>query len=206
REGNESVERGDFNKAVECYEAALDGTMLTAEAHYRLGLVYEDKLKNEVAALHHFERYLELAPQGQFGIPLHPDGHPFTLHHQPVAGPEAGRQCDGDTRTVAKIGCELTAQQGKQRADFKGRFFRTLQRSVRKRGGGKTSGRRPGRRFDSLRVGGDFLRFQQAIGGHNLSQPGCIAPGSVRMGGLDRTVERCAERCGPIARRQSQNP
>ncbi|MEY3480918.1 MAG: hypothetical protein RIQ71_1693 [Verrucomicrobiota bacterium] len=66
REGNESVERGDFNKAVECYEAALDGTMLTAEAHYRLGLVYEDKLKNEVAALHHFERYLELAPQGQF--------------------------------------------------------------------------------------------------------------------------------------------
>lgn len=66
REGNEAVQRGDFHKAVECYEAALDGTMLTAEAHYRLGLVYEDKLKNEVAALHHFERYLELAPQGQF--------------------------------------------------------------------------------------------------------------------------------------------
>lgn len=66
REGNEAVQRGEFQKAVECYEAALDGTMLTAEAHYRLGLVYEDKLKNEVAALHHFERYLELAPQGQF--------------------------------------------------------------------------------------------------------------------------------------------
>jgi nucleoid-associated protein YgaU len=40
--------------------------MLSAEAHYRLGLVYEDQLKNEVGALHHFERYLELAPQGQF--------------------------------------------------------------------------------------------------------------------------------------------
>jgi nucleoid-associated protein YgaU len=60
------VLRGEFQKAVEHYESALDGTLLTAEAHYRLGLVYEDKLKNEVAALHHFERYLELAPQGQF--------------------------------------------------------------------------------------------------------------------------------------------
>ena len=66
REGNDAVLRGEFQQAVQCYEAALDGTMLTAEAHYRLGLVYEDKLKNEVAALHHFERYLELAPQGQF--------------------------------------------------------------------------------------------------------------------------------------------
>lgn len=66
REGNEAVLRGEFQKAVQHYEAALDGTMLSAEAHYRLGLVYEDQLKNQVAALHHFERYLELAPQGQF--------------------------------------------------------------------------------------------------------------------------------------------
>lgn len=66
RDGNDAVSRGEFQKAVEYYEKALDGTMLTAEAQYRLGLLYEDKLKNEVAALHHFERYLELAPQGQF--------------------------------------------------------------------------------------------------------------------------------------------
>lgn len=66
REGNEAMVRGEVQKALQNYEAALDGTMLSAEAHYRLGLLYEDKLKNEVAALHHFERYLELAPQGQF--------------------------------------------------------------------------------------------------------------------------------------------
>lgn len=66
REGNEAVLRGEFQRAVQYYETALDGTMLSAEAHYRLGLVYEDQLKNQVAALHHFERYLELAPQGQF--------------------------------------------------------------------------------------------------------------------------------------------
>lgn len=66
REGNAAVLRGEFQKAVQYYETALDGTMLSAEAHYRLGLVYEDHLKNQVAALHHFERYLELAPQGQY--------------------------------------------------------------------------------------------------------------------------------------------
>jgi tetratricopeptide (TPR) repeat protein len=66
REGNEAVLRGEFQKAVQHYESALDGTMLSAEAHYRLGLVYEDQLKNQTGALHHFERYLELAPQGQF--------------------------------------------------------------------------------------------------------------------------------------------
>ena len=66
REGNEAMLRGEVPRALQHFEAALDGTMLSAEAHYRLGLLYEDKLKNEVGALHHFERYLELAPQGQF--------------------------------------------------------------------------------------------------------------------------------------------
>ena len=66
REGNAAVVRGEYQRGVQYYESALDGTMLSAEAHYRLGLVYEDHLKNQVAALHHFERYLELAPQGQF--------------------------------------------------------------------------------------------------------------------------------------------
>lgn len=66
REGNEAMVRGEVPRALQHYEAALDGTMLSAEAHYRLGLLFEDQLKNEVGALHHFERYLELAPQGQF--------------------------------------------------------------------------------------------------------------------------------------------
>jgi len=66
REGNDAVVRGEVAKAQQHFEAALDGTMLSAEAHYRLGLLYEDQMKNEIGALHHFERYLELAPQGQF--------------------------------------------------------------------------------------------------------------------------------------------
>jgi tetratricopeptide (TPR) repeat protein len=57
---------GDFQGAIKLYEAALDGTAKTAEAHYRLALIYDDKLKSPRDALHHFERYLELAPDGPF--------------------------------------------------------------------------------------------------------------------------------------------
>ena len=53
---------GDFQGAIAYYENALDGTARTAEVHYRLALLYGEKLKDRVAALHHFQRYLELAP------------------------------------------------------------------------------------------------------------------------------------------------
>jgi LysM repeat protein len=57
---------GDFRAAIKLYESSFDGTEKTAEAHYRLALIYDDKLKSPRDALHHFERYLELAPQGPF--------------------------------------------------------------------------------------------------------------------------------------------
>ncbi len=57
---------GDEARAVQLYEEALDGTIETAEAHYRLGLLYEDKLRDHLAALHHFRRYLALSPEGHY--------------------------------------------------------------------------------------------------------------------------------------------
>ena len=53
---------GDFRAAIDSYEDAMDGTARTAEVHYRMALLYGNKLKDRVAALHHFQRYLELAP------------------------------------------------------------------------------------------------------------------------------------------------
>ena len=55
---------GDFRGAVERYEAALDGTAKTADLHYRLALLYADKLKSPLDAVHHLDRYLEMAPDG----------------------------------------------------------------------------------------------------------------------------------------------
>jgi LysM repeat protein len=55
---------GDYLTAVNLYESALDGTAKTAEVHYKLALIYDDKLKSPLDALHHMDRYLELAPNG----------------------------------------------------------------------------------------------------------------------------------------------
>ena len=57
---------GDMEGAVKLYESALDGSAKTAHAHYKLGLLYADKLKKPVSALHHFERYLALEPRGAY--------------------------------------------------------------------------------------------------------------------------------------------
>ena len=56
--------QGDFARAINLYEAALDDSESTrcAEIHYKLALVYDDKLNDPVSALHHFKRYLELSP------------------------------------------------------------------------------------------------------------------------------------------------
>jgi len=60
----EKEKEGDYQGAIQWYEASLDGTGKTAEAHYSMALIFDDKLDNPVAALDHFRRYLELSPHG----------------------------------------------------------------------------------------------------------------------------------------------
>ena len=55
---------GNFLQAIDLYEKALDGTSRSADIHYRLALLYDDKLNDPLHALHHFKRYLTLAPNG----------------------------------------------------------------------------------------------------------------------------------------------
>ncbi|MEK0447875.1 MAG: hypothetical protein RL088_143 [Verrucomicrobiota bacterium] len=55
---------GEFRPAIRAYEAALDGSTKTADVHYRIALLYDDKLKSPLDAIHHYDRYLELAPSG----------------------------------------------------------------------------------------------------------------------------------------------
>jgi LysM repeat protein len=58
--------QGDFARAVDLYEAALEDSesLRKAEVHYKLALLYDDKLNDPVSALHHFRRYLALSPNG----------------------------------------------------------------------------------------------------------------------------------------------
>jgi LysM repeat protein len=58
--------QGDFAQAVDLYEAGLadSESSRNAEVHYKLALLYDDKLNDPVSALHHFKRYLALSPNG----------------------------------------------------------------------------------------------------------------------------------------------
>ncbi len=62
--GAERLAARDFRGAVAAYENALDGTPKTAEAHFRLALIYYDHLQDPVGSIHHFRRYLEVAGDG----------------------------------------------------------------------------------------------------------------------------------------------
>jgi LysM repeat protein len=55
---------GNYLRAIALYESALDDSPRTAEVHYRLALLYDDKMHDPLHALHHFKRYLTLAPSG----------------------------------------------------------------------------------------------------------------------------------------------
>jgi LysM repeat protein len=55
---------GDYLRAISLYESALDDGPGCADIHYKLALLYDDKLNDPLNALHHFKRYLTLNPTG----------------------------------------------------------------------------------------------------------------------------------------------
>jgi tetratricopeptide (TPR) repeat protein len=64
KEADWKAAQGDYLWAINLYEAALDGTPQSADVHYKLALLYDDKLNDSLHALHHFKRYLVLSPDG----------------------------------------------------------------------------------------------------------------------------------------------
>jgi nucleoid-associated protein YgaU len=64
KDADASVAQGDNLQAIGLYEAMLDGTAASADIHYKLGLLYDDKLSDPLNALHHFKRYVSIAPEG----------------------------------------------------------------------------------------------------------------------------------------------
>jgi LysM repeat protein len=64
KEADWKAAQGDYLWAINLYEAALDGTPQSAEVHYKLALLYDDKMNDPLHALHHFKRYLVLNENG----------------------------------------------------------------------------------------------------------------------------------------------
>ncbi len=55
---------GDRIRAISLYESALEDRPSDAEVHYKLALLYDDKMNDALDALHHFKRYLAISPNG----------------------------------------------------------------------------------------------------------------------------------------------
>lgn len=69
-EAEKRVSAEDNEGAVRIFESLIDGTPRTAEAHYRLGHLYADRIKEPLGALYHFSRYLAIAPEGVYAKEL----------------------------------------------------------------------------------------------------------------------------------------
>lgn len=64
KDAENKIADGNYLRAIALYESALDDSPRTADVHYRLALLYDDKMHDPLHALHHFKRYLTLAPSG----------------------------------------------------------------------------------------------------------------------------------------------
>lgn len=64
KDADEKAAQGEYISAIGLYESALDGSVQSADIHYKLGLLYDDKMNDALNALHHFKRYLVLHPTG----------------------------------------------------------------------------------------------------------------------------------------------
>lgn len=63
-EGQKKQAAGDAPGAANIYERALDGTAKTANTHFRLALLYDEKMGDAIGSIYHLHRYLTLAPNG----------------------------------------------------------------------------------------------------------------------------------------------
>ena len=67
KDAETKAREGNYAQAINLYEAALDGSPNSAEVHYQLALIYDDKMNDPLNALHHFKRFLALDPSEQAG-------------------------------------------------------------------------------------------------------------------------------------------
>lgn len=64
KDADRKAGQGDYLRAINLYEASLDDSPRCADIHYKMALLYDDKMNDPLNALHHFKRYLTLSPTG----------------------------------------------------------------------------------------------------------------------------------------------
>ena len=65
KDADAKAAEANYAQAINLYEAALDGSARSADVHYKLALIYDDKMNDPLNAMHHFKRFLTLEPAGE---------------------------------------------------------------------------------------------------------------------------------------------
>lgn len=60
--GQSRVNAMDYQGAVEAFEQSLDVNPHSAQAHFQLAMLYEQKMSDPAAAIYHYEQYLKYDP------------------------------------------------------------------------------------------------------------------------------------------------
>src|SRR5260221_6261567 len=61
--GQSRVNAMDFEGAIEAFEQSLEANPHSAQAHFQLAMLYEQKDSNPAAAIYHYQQYLKFNPK-----------------------------------------------------------------------------------------------------------------------------------------------
>jgi LysM repeat protein len=71
-EGRNHYNMMDWKGAVEAYERAVQANPRNAAAHFELGVLYQERMKDPISAAFHFQKHLELRPNSPYREAIRP--------------------------------------------------------------------------------------------------------------------------------------
>jgi nucleoid-associated protein YgaU len=111
-----AAQDGDYVAAAAAYDAALRANPQISMAHYELGLIYADKLGDQIGAMYHFKKHLDLNPTSpkQQTAKAYLDSAQVkfaaTLPDSPVQNAEAFAKLQADNQALARANEEASAK------------------------------------------------------------------------------------------------
>lgn len=71
-EGRNHYNMMDWKGAVEAYERAVQANPRNATAHFELGVLYQERMKDPISAAFHFQKHLEMRPNSSYREVIRP--------------------------------------------------------------------------------------------------------------------------------------